>query len=440
MGGDARSAPGQRGTPPVGNPGRSCKISIANVLVGEVWLCSGQSNMEFTLKESENAAEAIAAANNALIRHFKVSHVTDSRPQNDLPGKWAVCSPATAPDFTAVGYYFALQLFDKLNVPIGLIDSSWGGTRIEPWIDATAFARSPKLKDIADRIAGADQQHRQNQLAKLAEIEAWVKVARPALENNKEVPAFPGGLPDHPLKAGDQPASIYNAMIAPLIPYGIRGVIWYQGESNNGEGMLYCEKMKALIGSWRALWGEGDFPFYYVQLAPFIYHKTPSLYNTTEALPGMWEAQRTALEVPNTGMAVITDISVLNNIHPPNKKDVGRRLALWALSKTYGLSGFEFSGPLFKSMKIEGNKAILSFDHADGLKSLDGKPLTWFTIAGADKNFVEAKAEIAGNKVMVTSESVILPAAVRFGWSETAQPNLANAAGLPASPFRTDAW
>ena len=221
-------------------------------------------------------------------------------------------------------------------------------------------------------------------------------------------------------------------MIAPLVPYGIRGAIWYQGESNNGEGMLYFEKMRALISSWRRVWNQGDFPFLYVQLAPYRY-------NRPEALPGIWEAQLAALSVPNTGMAVITDVGNVSDIHPRNKRTVGNRLSLWALAKSYGRDELTYSGPLFTSMKVVDNKAI-SFNHAAGLKSTDGKPLTWFTVAGADKAFVDAKAAIAGNTVVVSSDSVANPVAVRFGWHETAEPNLANGAGLPASPFRTDRW
>jgi len=238
-------------------------------------------------------------------------------------------------------------------------------------------------------------------------------------------------MPEHPLNGHDRPTAIYNAMIAPLIPYGIRGALWYQGESNNGEGMLYFEKMKALIGSWRRLWGLGDFPFLYVQLAPFRY-------NRPEALPGIWQAQLAALTIPNTGMAVITDIGNVADIHPRNKEEVGRRLSLWALARIYGESGQEYSGPVYLGMKVQHEKAILTFDHSDGLKSLDGKPLTWFTIAAEEKKFVEAKAEILGNTLVVSSDAVAKPAAVRLGWNETAEPNLGNGAGLPASPFRTD--
>ncbi len=401
------------------------RVAIKNVLVGEVWICSGQSNMEWTLNNTHNAKEAIAAANQPLIRHFKVRLVTSAKPLKDVQGEWVACTPATAGGFTAVGYHFGLQLLRKLNVPVGLLNTSWGGTRIEPWTDPEGFAVSPKLKDISEFVANADRAHRQNQAAKLDQIEAWVKDSRAALEKGAEPPASPGGLPDHPLNKADRPTGIYNAMVAPLVPYGFRGAIWYQGESNNGEGMLYLEKMKALIGSWRRIWGQGEFPFLYVQLAPYRY-------NRPEALPGIWEAQQASLSIPNTGMAVITDIGNVTDIHPRNKEEVGRRLSLWALARTYGLTGFEYSGPFYKSVRMEGGKAVLTFEHADGLKSLDGKPLTWFAIAGEDRKFVEAKAEIVGDKVVVSSEAVSAPAAVRFGWNELAEPNLGNGAGLPA--------
>jgi len=406
------------------------QITIKNVLVGEVWICSGQSNMEWLLRDTDRAKEIIASADMPLIRQFKVPHVTNAKPQKDLPGDWAVCSPATAGNFTGVGFHFALQLFKKLNVPIGLINTSWGGTRIEPWTDPDGFKMSPALKEISDQVANADQVHRRNQAAKLDQLESWVKQSREALEKGGVPAAFPGGLPEHPLNAADRPTGIYNAMVAPLVPYGIRGALWYQGESNNGEGMLYAEKMRALISSWRRLWNQGEFPFLYVQLAPYRY-------NRPEALPGIWEAQRSALAIPNTGMAVITDIGNVSDIHPRNKQEVGRRLSLWALAKTYGVGGQEFSGPVYQSMQVQGGKVVLAFDHADGLKSLDGKPLSWFTLAGEDGKFVPARADIVGNTVVVSGDGVAIPKAVRFGWDETAEPNLVNAAGLPASPFRT---
>jgi len=231
------------------------------------------------------------------------------------------------------------------------------------------------------------------------------------------------------------PTALYNGMIHPLLPFAIRGVIWYQGESNNGDGMLYHQKMKALIAGWRTVWDHNDLPFYYVQLAPFRYRGEPS------QLPGIWEAQLATLSVPHTGMAVITDIANIENIHPRNKQDIGRRLALWALAKTYGRDDLVHSGPLYRSMSIEDDVIRLTFDHVGGgIVARDGKPLTWFTIAGEDRQFVEATAEIDGASVLVRADGVTSPMAARFAWHHEAEPNLANAEGLPASPFRTDDW
>ena len=410
------------------------KLTYANVLVGEVWLCSGQSNMEWVVNDCEGAAEAAAAANNPLIRHFKAALQTAIAPQEDLTGAWAIAGPETVPSFTATGYYFTLNLYEHLKVPIGIVNSSWGGSQIEPWIDPQGFSISPQLKDIADRVASIDAIHRQDQLTRLDEIDAWSKTARKALIENQTPPAMPAALPPHPLTINTEATSIYNAMIAPLVGYGIRGVLWYQGESNRTDGMLYSEKMKALIGSWRRLWDQAELPFYFVQLAPYGYGEAP------ENLPRIWEAQTATLAVPHTGMAVTNDIGTPGNIHPPNKTDVGKRLALLALSKNYGFKDLESSGPMFKKMKIKGNKIVIQFEHAKGLKSRNGTPLTWFTIAGEDKNFVEAKAEIDGKTVVVSAESVKSPVAVRFGWNERAEPNLSNGADLPASAFRTDNW
>jgi sialate O-acetylesterase len=380
------------------NVSGSSDVTVKNILVGEVWLCSGQSNMEWSVKQSTNSDAEIAAAKHPNIRHIKIPHVPADSPQSDVasPG-WQVCSPDTVAGFTAVGYFFGRQLQQELDVPIGLIGSNWGGTRIEPWTPPVGFQKVPALKDIADKL---DQ--------------------------------FPAKAADGKINH-QSPLALYNGMISPLVPYAVRGAIWYQGESNNGEGMLYHEKMKALIGGWRAVWNREDLPFYYVQLAPYRYNGDPT------NLPGIWEAQSATLSVPNTGMAVTVDISTVGNIHPPNKQDVGKRLALWALAKNYGKSDLVYSGPLYKSMKVEGSKVRITFDHTGGgLASRDGKPLSSFTIAGDDKTFVEAKAEIDGDAVVVSAESVAKPDAVRFGWHQEAEPNLSNTEGLPASPFRTD--
>jgi sialate O-acetylesterase len=375
-------------------------VTLENILVGEVWVCSGQSNMEWTVQRSANPEAEIAAANHPRIRHIKIPHVPMDTPQDNVPSDgWKVCSPETVADFTAVGYFFGRHLLKELDVPIGLIGSNWGGTRIEPWTPPVGFQSVPALKDIADNLAN-----------------------------------FPTKTADGKINH-QSPLALYNGMIHPLLPFAIRGAIWYQGESNNGEGMLYHEKMKALIHGWRSVWNDPELPFYYVQLAPYRYGGEPT------RLPGIWEAQLKTLGVPNTGMAVTVDISDLADIHPVNKQDVGKRLALWALAKTYGQTDLVYSGPLYKSLKIDGNKAIVSFDHVGGgLVSRDGQPLTHFQIAGEDGQFVAASAEIVGDTVVVCAESLAQPVAVRLGWHQEAEPNLSNREGLPASPFRTDSW
>ncbi|MCL4204909.1 MAG: 9-O-acetylesterase [Pirellulaceae bacterium] len=375
-------------------------VTLKNILVGEVWVCSGQSNMEWAVQSSDNPQQEIAAANHPMIRHIKIPHVPMDAPQDNVPSDgWRVCSPETVAGFTAVGYYFGRHLSKELDVPVGLIGSNWGGTRIEPWTPPVGFQSVPALKDIADNLA--------NLPAKNAD-----------------------GKINH-----QSPLALYNGMIHPLLPFAVRGAIWYQGESNNGEGMLYYEKKKALINGWRSVWNDPNMPFYFVQLAPFRYGGDPT------RLAGIWEAQLKSLDIPHTGMAVTVDIGNVTDIHPRNKQDVGKRLALWALAKTYGQTGLVYSGPLYKSLKIDGNKAIVSFEHVGGgLVSRDSQPLTHFQIAGENGEFVAAQAEIVGDTVVVSAESVAKPAAVRFAWHQEAEPNLSNKDGLPASPFRTDSW
>ena len=376
-------------------------VTIKNVLVGEVWFCSGQSNMEWRVRQSNNPKEEIAAANHPRIRHIKFPHRPAADPQVNIPSDgWKVCSPATVGDFTGVGYYFGRHLLQELDVPIGLLGCNWGGTRIEPWTPPVGFRAVPKLADITGKL--------------------------------DEYPSVRGnGSIDH-----QSPLALFNGMVSPVQPYGIRGAIWYQGESNNGEGMLYYEKMKALIAGWRSVWNKPALPFYYVQLAPYRYgNRGPEL------LAGIWEAQLKTLAVPHTGMAVTVDIGNTRDIHPRNKQDVGKRLALWALAKDYGRKKLVYSGPLYKSMTIQGDAIHISFDHVgDGLGSRDGKALSHFTIAGANKSFAAASATIKGKTVVVRANGVKQPVAVRFGWHHEAEPNLSNKNGMPASPFRTESW
>jgi sialate O-acetylesterase len=370
-------------------------LALKNILVGEVWVCSGQSNMEMGIGGAKDSKQEIAAAKYPQIRLFTVAKIPAKEPAVDVKGAWAECSPVSVSTggwggFSAAAYYFGRALHQELEVPVGLIHTSWGGTPAQRWTSRKALEAVPALKGVR----GSD---------------------------------------------------LYNGMIAPLIPYAIRGAIWYQGEANVGGAYQYRTLFPTMIRNWRTDWAEGDFPFYFVEIAPYNYTRPgkdgkPIDESRRQACAELWEAQLLTLKnVPNTGMAVTTDIGDVRNIHPQNKQEVGRRLALWALAKVYA-HDVVCSGPIYQSMAVEGNKIRLTFDSAAGLKAADGKPLSYFTIAGADQKFVPAEAQVDGSTILVSSAEVAQPAAVRFGWREDAQPNLVNGAGLPASPFRTDTW
>ena len=389
---------------------------FTNILVGEVWLASGQSNMEKPIGKKSgqkpvfNAEQELAAANYPAIRIFKVEKMLAAAPLADLSTNsgWLACSSNALDSisFSAAAYFFGREIHTNLNVPVGLVESSWGGTRIEPWTPPVGFEAVP----------------------------SQAKFVQTQLATNR--------------LSNTRPLAIYNAMIAPLVGFAIRGVIWYQGESNligtnaDNDYLEYPDKMAALVGGWREIWGEGDFPFYFVQIAPYKYFAGKNHYALSpEMLPEFWTLQsQSARRIKNTGMAVTTDLADnLDDIHPRDKQDVGHRLALLARNETYGEKKLVCSGPAFKKIKIEGGKAVLEFENTDGgLASKDGQPLTWFTIAGADGKFVPADAKIAGDTVEVSAAGIEKPVAVRFAWAETAQPDLFNGAGLPAEPFRTD--
>ena len=412
------------------------RVTYSDVLVGEVWLCSGQSNMEFTVDSSDNAQSERDNANFPKIRHITIPKRPAGLPQQDTDAEWTVCSPATVGDYTAVGYFFGRHLHQELDVPIGLINSSWGGTRIEPWTPPCGFAAVPKLADILKQVQLTDPANAayQKKLASyLKSLSTWMVQAKKALDSEAPLdpaPAYPAEL--KPLTSHQAPTTLYNGMIQPLVPYGIRGVIWYQGESNHTEGMMYYEKTKALIAGWRQLWDNPDLPYYYVQIAPYQYGT-----EVATILPEFWEVQAKALDIPGTGMAVVHDIGNLRDIHPRNKQGVGRRLALIALAKTYGQKDVVFSGPTFKSLATEGDKLRVVFDNVgSGLVARDGKPLNWFEIIGPESDFTAATATVDGNSVVLSAPDVKKPVAVRFAWNKLAEPNLANKEGLPAVPFR----
>ena len=411
--------------------------SINDVLIGEVWLCSGQSNMEWSVRQCANPNEEIAAANYPKTRQMKIKHITSGVPRDDVATSWSICSPETAASFTAAGYYMARELHKNLEVPIGLLNISWGGTRIDPWIPVEGWATNPALADIHAQVIQtlpgnpAYQKILQNHITG---VDKWLTQAKSALANNQVVspsPTFPKGLT--PLTKASSPTTIYNAMLNPVVGYGMRGAVWYQGESNHTEGMLYFEKKKALLAGWRKLWGIGEFPFYFVQIAPYKYgNESPDI------LANFWEAQAACLQLPSTGMVVTSDIGNINDIHPKNKQEVGRRLSLLAMKHTYGKSELVASGPKFEKLSVEDGQLRLTFSNvAGGLKSRDGKPLTHFEIIGEQGGFVAADATIDGtDSILLRSAKVKKPAAMRFGWHKLAEPNLANGAGLPAYTFR----
>jgi len=553
--------------------GATQSITFTNVVAGDVWICSGQSNMEWEVKNCGNPKEEIANGNYPMIRHVRIEHVTSPTKLDDVPNSgWQVCSPETVGHFTATGYYFGRELHKNLDVPIGLLHTSWGGTIIETWISGETLKSHPDFTDAVNKIeSSAGNEGERKELA--AKAQKWESAFRSALEDTSDqwqtadvddsswkkikvpghwewqgyegmdgvgwyrhqfnLPAAAVGkkstlsvamiddidqtyvngklvggltnwnaprryeLPSGVLKAGEntiairvadgnggggihgddknvfldvegqtkielagqwkfkpstktaalgkRPASglagpnhptlLHNAMINPILPYGAKGVIWYQGESNAGRAYQYRSLMPLLISDWRQKW-DRELPFYWVQLANFTAAADQPGDSTWAELR---EAQSMALATPKTGQAVIIDIGEARNIHPKNKQDVGRRLALNALAKDYG-KDVEFSGPVFKSIGIEGNRARLAFDHAEGLMSKNGE-LKRFAIAGVDKKFVWAEAKIEGNEVIVKSEAVEFPVAVRYAWSDNPEGcNLYNKAGLPASPFRTDTW
>jgi sialate O-acetylesterase len=434
----------------------SSSVTLKNLLVGEVWLCGGQSNMALQLRDAFNAKEESAAANYPAIRFVTVPAAAHGRP-TDQPAraKWHVCTPESAADFAAVAYFFGRSVHREVGVPVGLIETAIGSTGIEGWapLEGYKIATEPALQATYREVASwdpASELGKQAHAEAFAKIHAWLPQAKAALAEGKPVPPQP--LLPAPPKYRNGPTTIYNGTIRPLVPYAIRGAIWYQGEANPGEGESYELNMKALVTGWRAVWGRDDFPFYYVQLAnEGKAVERPDEEQNFRYVP-VREAQRRSLKLPNSGMAVAIDLGEDANGHPRNKKDVGERLALWALAKTYG-KDVPYSGPLYRSVQIDGDRAIISFDHVgkglmigdkDGLepvREIKGGELKHFSIRGEDGSWRWAEAKIVGDTVVVRSERVTRPVAVRYADSMNPKGNkLYNREGLPASPFRTDGW
>lgn len=391
--------------------------TFTNVVVGEVWFCSGQSNMELGLGGIANLQAELEDSDYPGIRVFLVSKDAQPFPVENLSASWREGIGRNLllegwNGFSAVAYTFGRKLHKELGVPVGLIQSAFGGSPAHPWIPPEDLRSTPGLAPYSRMIEEADKTYQEdrkrdsNAMHPFAGVTEWDRL---------------------------KPGTLYNAMVHPVAPFAVRGFLWYQGESDVGKAAEYPIAMKAMISGWRRIFRRGDIPFLFVQLPPYDY-------GAQGLLSDMWEAQAACLSIPNTGMAAAIDVGDPKDIHPTRKREVGERLALLALVKAYGRKDVECSGPVFRGMKISGDKAIISFDHAErGLASRDGAPLSDFTISGSDMRFIPAQAVISGNTVIVQSREVGNPAAVRFAWSNLAAPNLRNAGGFPAMPFRTDA-
>jgi sialate O-acetylesterase len=378
---------------------RDSSVRLANILIGEVWLCSGQSNMRYRMKneyqkpvKTADSLELELSINEPQIRLLLTKNKSGST--DVVTDGWEMAKGEALSKFSAIGYFFAKNLHRKLNVPVGMICSAVNGTQIEPWTPAATYENNGLLRD--------------------------------KIENN--------------IINGVEAGSLYESMIKPLAPFALRGFLWYQGESNAmTNDTLYADKMKTLILSWRESWENPDLPFYYVTIAPFNYtRRKDKVSHTVETLPAIWEAQSAVLSVPKTEMIPSSDlIDKFNDIHPPYKWEIGRRLSNVALSKQYGYN-VEFTGPRYKDMKATGKNLVVSFTHSDGLKTSDGKPVGWLEVAGSDGVFKSANAIIKDNRLIVSSPDVLKPVHLRMGWHENAQPNLVNNAGLPATIFRAN--
>ena len=409
-------------------------LAIKNVAVGEVWVASGQSNMAMPVALAKNAEQEIAAADHPELRIFTVTKTGAARPQDDCVGKWEVCTPKTVHRFTAVGYFFARDILQNLKVPIGIINASVGATSAELWAPPDVLAADPQFTGF---IGGWNRIKKDYPKAKAAfdiELAKWKELAADAAKANKPAPPEPKAP-----RGGDDigaPGCYFNGMIAPLLPCAIRGVIWYQGEANASNAKRYSTLFPQLIQSWRQHWAIGEFPFLYVQIANWNFEPVSDKGSRWAELR---EVQLHTLALPHTGMAVTVDIGDGVEIHYKNKQEVGRRLSLIALATVYHRD-VDYSGPIFSGVQDEPGKLRLTFHFGSGLKTSDGKEPIGFAIAGTDGKFVPAHAEIQGEQIIVSSPNVPEPKAARYAWADNPACNVVNAAGLPASPFRTDDW
>jgi sialate O-acetylesterase len=457
-------------------------MTLKNILIGEVWVCSGQSNMGFAFKQAYNAEEEGPRANHPKIRLFTVKRATALQPQADTEGKWVECTPETVKSFSAAAYFFGRDLHNALGgTPVGLIHTSWGGTPAQSWTSMEGLKSEPALdvyvKSYDSTVANLDSLEKKYQEQQLPKWEAeqkrwnetvgkkyrddlakWKQESAAAAAAGKQAPPQParvamkGRKPAEPGKNPHVPTVLNNAMVAPLTPLAIRGAIWYQGEANAGQPVLYRTLFPAMIRDWRRQFAQGDFPFVWVQLASYMKRETDPT-QSEGGWPGLREAQSRALALPNTAEAVTIDIGEAGDIHPKDKVDVGARLALAAEKVAYG-KDVVYSGPRYHGLSIDGDKARIAFDNVAGGLTIGAAPiirmgqaankpldhLVGFSIAGEDQKFVWASARIDGDSVIVWSDQVKKPVAVRYAWANNPECNLYNKAGLPASPFRTDDW
>jgi sialate O-acetylesterase len=406
----------------------SAEMKIADVLVGDVWLCSGQSNMHFQMKSVENAPQEISGLNAPAVRFFTVKQDFGQAPLNQTSGSWKPVSPSTAADCSAVACYFGIELYQKQNVPIGLLVSSVGGTRIESWMRAETLAATGESLTLIEKWKSVSAEEFDKIGVAYSKFQyerdfVHPKAVKAAKDQGKPVPPAPIAPKQ---RCHDCPSALHNGMIATLQPFAIRGAIWYQGESNSGQPKPYEKLLPAMIADWRNVWGK-DLPFLFVQLAP---HNSihPSF---RESQHRIWQS------TPHTAMVVTTDVGNANNIHPTRKRPVGERLAIAARALVYG-ENVVSSGPIFDSLKIQGNRVVISFAHVGGGLIANEGELKGFTIAGDEGKFLPAIAKIESNTVIVTSDKITKPAAVRYNWSILPDGNLFNREGLPAAPFRSD--
>jgi len=405
-------------------------ITLSNILVGEVWICSGQSNMQWQVSQSDDPDLEIATADYPNIRFISVPQVGTQEKQDDFKGQWDVCTPETVGEFSAVGYFFGRQLHQTLGVPIGLIDNAWGGSAAEAWVSREVMDADPRFAAIAAQWKQTDATY--NHEKAMAD---WKVKADEAKAAGTPAPRAPSNL----LTGNQRPGNLWAGVLHPTIGYGIRGTIWYQGESNAGRAYQYDDLFALMITEWRKAWGIGDFPFYWVQLADFMAEKdVPGESSWAE----LREAQSNTLELPNSGQAVIYDLGEGRDIHPRDKQNVAKRLARIALARDYGVA-IEFQNPSYKAMEVKEGKALLTFENVgkEGLYAFDTQQAVGFAVAGEDKVWHWGTGTIVGaDKVEVVSDKVAVPVAVRYAWADNPVANLRGRNGLPVDPFRTDDW